>query len=319
MAAWNYQTEVASDTPYLWYRMNESAGTTATDSGSNGEDGTYAGDATERVLDNPPIIWGANPGPQGVCPEFNTDGGAVDDGRIERASLTLGALDEIAAEIWIERADGAAINGEFLFCYAVAGTDREFALQAASATVLTLYVNGTSQAIGTASPVVLSDGRANHIYVDWRASDGRYRLAINGVFHVIATGLETGNNLTSGGTIMIGQDQSPEGTEGAAANAWEGRLDQFALYAAGLTEERIAVHASAGLIRYVPYTSFGLNDYEIFSPDIDTSGYINRVYDSVAGDFVRWGTPIPDTAGTFYPGPGSFGGDTSDYCIESVS
>jgi hypothetical protein len=47
--------------------------------------------------------------------------------------------------------------------------------------------------------------------------------------------------------------------------------------------------------------------------------YTNRVYDSVAGGFVRWVTLAPDTIGASYPGPGVFGVTTSDYVIERRS
>lgn len=46
--------------------------------------------------------------------------------------------------------------------------------------------------------------------------------------------------------------------------------------------------------------------------------YVNRVFDTVANGFVRWNsTTTPDTGGTSYPGPGTFGVDTSDYCIDA--
>lgn len=49
-----------------------------------------------------------------------------------------------------------------------------------------------------------------------------------------------------------------------------------------------------------------------------TITFVNRVWDVQAGPgFVRWETiDAADPAGTSYPGPGTFGVDTSDYCIE---
>lgn len=44
----------------------------------------------------------------------------------------------------------------------------------------------------------------------------------------------------------------------------------------------------------------------------------NRVWDTVAGDFVRWVTGAIDSAGASYPGPGTFGVDTSDYVVETI-
>jgi len=46
-----------------------------------------------------------------------------------------------------------------------------------------------------------------------------------------------------------------------------------------------------------------------------TIHYINRVYDSVASKIVKWSTTSPDSTGTSYPGPGSFGVTTSNYVV----
>jgi hypothetical protein len=47
--------------------------------------------------------------------------------------------------------------------------------------------------------------------------------------------------------------------------------------------------------------------------------FTNRVYDSVASSFVRWdSSAAPDVAGATYPGPGTFGVDTEDFCIEKT-
>jgi len=45
---------------------------------------------------------------------------------------------------------------------------------------------------------------------------------------------------------------------------------------------------------------------------------VNRVWDTVAGDFVRWVTAGADSGGASYPGPGTFGVDTSDYVVETT-
>ena len=43
--------------------------------------------------------------------------------------------------------------------------------------------------------------------------------------------------------------------------------------------------------------------------------YINRVYDTIAVKFVQWATPYADTAGTAYPGPGTFNVTTEDFAV----
>lgn len=45
---------------------------------------------------------------------------------------------------------------------------------------------------------------------------------------------------------------------------------------------------------------------------------VNRVWDTVAGDFVRWTTSAIDSYGEYYPGPGTYGVDTSDHVVETI-
>ncbi len=45
----DFQTAVANNNPYVFYRLGESSGTTATDSSSNGRNGTYVGSPTLGV------------------------------------------------------------------------------------------------------------------------------------------------------------------------------------------------------------------------------------------------------------------------------
>lgn len=71
-----------------------------------------------------------------------------------------------------------------------------------------------------------------------------------------------------------------------------------------------------GSIRYNPRPG-GIAD---FTGGSVAYTYVNRVWDAFSGgEFVRWETsPAPDTLGANYPGPGTFGVDTSDYCVETV-
>lgn len=54
------------------------------------------------------------------------------------------------------------------------------------------------------------------------------------------------------------------------------------------------------------------------SVDMPLQTVINRVWDTVAGDFVRWATAEIDSGGSLYPGPGVFGVNTSDYVVETI-
>lgn len=62
-----------------------------------------------------------------------------------------------------------------------------------------------------------------------------------------------------------------------------------------------------------------LYEIDMTGPGGAQRSYVNRVRDSVAGDFVRWVTSEVDSAGASYPGPGTFGVDTSDFVVETVT
>jgi hypothetical protein len=67
-------------------------------------------------------------------------------------------------------------------------------------------------------------------------------------------------------------------------------------------------------------TEGGNVNVHLISIGAEPTFYVNRVFDTqVPNDFVRWATQDnPDPTGAAYPGPGTFGVHTSDYCVESV-
>lgn len=71
-----------------------------------------------------------------------------------------------------------------------------------------------------------------------------------------------------------------------------------------------------------PYTPVGL----VFNPDAEvvsaalgpTASYIQKVWDDVEGDWVLWETESMDPNGGHYPGPGTWGLDTSYYRVLNI-
>jgi len=51
----------------------------------------------------------------------------------------------------------------------------------------------------------------------------------------------------------------------------------------------------------------------------DSTQYVvNKVWDTVAGEWVPWDTKEIDDTGKEYPGPGVFGVDTEGYRVETI-
>jgi hypothetical protein len=70
-------------------------------------------------------------------------------------------------------------------------------------------------------------------------------------------------------------------------------------------------------ITIFPETGARVYPYSAWS-GTEIGSYVNKVWDTVAGDWVRWQTEFEDVNGVQYPGPGLFGVNTSMYRVESI-
>jgi hypothetical protein len=47
--------------------------------------------------------------------------------------------------------------------------------------------------------------------------------------------------------------------------------------------------------------------------------FVNKVWDPIDGDYVRWETAYRDTQGAEYPGSSAWSAVAASYCIESIT
>jgi hypothetical protein len=73
-----------------------------------------------------------------------------------------------------------------------------------------------------------------------------------------------------------------------------------------------------GVIGGAPDTMTKSNVYPFPWPGSAQVLVVNKVWDSVAGDWVPWATIEKDIDGREYPGPGVFGGDTSNFRLQDT-
>jgi len=84
--------------------------------------------------------------------------------------------------------------------------------------------------------------------------------------------------------------------------------------------DQVGQHVDFGLVYQgaMAYAKVGIFVTESSGGGI-VLAYVNRVYDQVLPGDVAWVTlGSADAAGAFYPGPGVFGVNTSNYTLESV-
>jgi hypothetical protein len=199
-----YQSEVLADTPSLYWRLGEAAGTVAADSSGNNHPRTYANPA-----------W--HPFVQGSVRTF---------------------------EMWVNLTNAPAGGGSVLF----AGNAGSCAFCRVRGTDVEFYPNRIAGACtwgGAAALLPL--GAWRHVAFVYNDATKVNELFING----ISRGTQA---VAGGGGYDIDANQVYL-VAGAYANGqapMDGKLDEFAVYAYGLTPARILAHYNAGLVAAGP-------------------------------------------------------------------
>ena len=228
-----YVNEVIADSPALYWRLGESSGTNANDETANNRDGTYVGTPTLAAA-------GALNG------DSNT---AVDlDGTDDCITSTYDpfAADTIRTfEGWAYRDTSSGIDAIF-------GGDTGSVhpvLRLASGSNDVVFFPAVGSAALTWAAAWPGNGQWVHWVLVFNESAGTLNgysaetasLYINGAL-VSSQAIATAYNLTSGNFCV--------GKRGAAADFFDGKHDEIAVYESGLSAARIKLHYDAGKIRF---------------------------------------------------------------------
>ena len=228
-----YDAEVLADSPVHYWKLDETSGTTATDSGSTPSTGTYNGDL---VLGEPGLVG------ERTCPKFD---GVDDYVGLNSGTNLLGSSQQITIELWFKTADvnvavptilfevGGAGRGAAIYVY----NGQLYAGITSSSTYQ--YVTAAVQSNTTYHVVLLVDGPASTIKLYLNAS-------LAGTGSATAPSDWGGNGSGIGGPNY--QIRTHIGTAiGTDATYFNGWIDEVALYTTLLSESRIAAHYNAGV------------------------------------------------------------------------
>jgi hypothetical protein len=315
---WNLLTEVLADSPYLYWRLHETSGTAIDDASPNNRDGTLFGTGSEYTMGIP----GAIGVPTGRGIDFNT--GATKDAGIIFNPAPSFPTTELTIEFFVRA--WSLTSGRTIVSYAE-GAQPDTVRVSSNGSNVTVTINGSSATFAWAQPFSSSgpgssDAMWWHVAITWRSSDGRAQIFVNGTLAAPSITVGTGFSIPAGGSLVLMQDQDSVGGGYVAADAGDAKLTEFALYPAVLADARIEAHASAGMVAQyataeeIPYEP---EDLIIISPTAAAARYVNRVWSTAAnggsGGFVVWITDDPDSAGASFPGPGTWGVNTSGYVV----
>lgn len=235
-----YSSAVLADSPFLYWRLGESAGPTAADTSGNGRTGTYHGSG---------VAYGAAGAVAGSDTATTFDGAA---GEVHSsANIDLSGTTVITVEFWMnvpvfDSSDRLAVelspnanvsNGVFWFDPNSAGTPGSMQMYMKSLT-----------GVGRQATVAHPSAKAWHHYVavyDMGAS--AMKLYVDGV----------AQSLTIGGGVTSGAFSSSQPLNVASRNAGtnlllNGSMDEFAIYTSELSQARVTAHYAAHGVVLVP-------------------------------------------------------------------
>lgn len=247
MAQTTYSDEVLDDSPYLYWKMDETSGTTVDDSSGNNRDGTYVNSPT---LNQTSLI---------------NEGKSVDfDGSNDRIDYTLPAnfTGSFTIELWFECDDVTKYNNLFGAWTANSNGNYGTNIQITDSGTLDINIARTDfnfWLVNAGGYGPISANTRYHLALVANASTNEARLYINGS--------QSGSTMTwstsdpvigaSGKTFRVAQVGSVTNS-----NTFDGQIQNFAIYSSALSGARILAHYNAGKDK----------DIDAVKTDIDIAG-----------------------------------------------
>jgi len=224
----DYGLTVLADRPIHYYRLDETSGTTAADTGSpGGKTGTLTGSVTLSQPSASPIL--------GHAPRFNGAAGTY---------VNLGLFhpgNSLSVEVWINL-DPAANNNPS-YNAIVARWDGSYELDVAPGDIVNLVVRNQANEMGlVAAPAPIQRGEWYHVVGIYHG--GLLQLYLNGS---LAASVPFAGTLRNGGPapdrVLIGATR-----DGSSSSfQWKGLIDEVALYDYALSPSQIGAHFLAAV------------------------------------------------------------------------
>jgi hypothetical protein len=220
----SYATVVMADAPFAYWRLAETAGTTAKDM-TGGHDGTYQG--TPVFTSTGPVAGGRS-----VC--FTGDDRVVADAL---AHLTPATWQALSMEVWVSMAAGA--TEDYLMSFAQSNGIDPFGLYRDDTTGRFRFHYGPSNVSGVVIPTA---GTFYHLVITLNTANGG-SFYVNG--QLVGSFTATERPSFAGGHFSLGADYDSVSGSPVVGEFLHGCLAEAALYTTALTAERVAAHYAA--------------------------------------------------------------------------
>lgn len=230
-----YASVIAADAPLAWWRLDETSGTSAADSGSGtAANGTYNGSYTLAE----PGIDGADAGGGTSVLFADGSGDYVDVGAMP-AKLQLAVGAAFSLEAWVAMGSDLSSNGPAIITEAFAGDGTvrwmlgTFNGSSPTATPSFGWYNGAWRLVQASSAI--NDDLWHHLVGTFDGT--QQRLYVDGSLVAGPT--------TPGGTQPGGNENLYIGRRWDSAASWLGFIDEVAIYSSALSSTQVSNHYAA--------------------------------------------------------------------------
>lgn len=228
-----YTTAVMADAPHAFYRLDETAGSNATDASGGGRTGTYTAVATYHQA-------GALPNNPGYSIALNRAYGRMVGGGPALADPTT-----FSVEVWFKTttsAGGKIIGFENSRNQTSTLFDREAFMRTDGRIV---YLGATSTTKLLVSPTALNNGAWHHLVIT-AVPSGSNEVTVMYVDGVpVASGNTAKAAFAYNGWWRVGYGRVPSGTLYPSTGHFTGSLDDVAIYRTQLSAARVSAHYDA--------------------------------------------------------------------------
>lgn len=305
-----YQDVILADAPVAYYRLNETSGTTATDSSGNGRNGTFTGSTLNQAGLVPAIL-------SGNASVFFNNGGANYLTVPTSVRTALNGAAGITVEAWVKLE--ALTTFQELFAIPNTGTTLAFEGAFNSTGGMQLFARSISTEGGatdtvTAAAGTFVTGTIYHVVavVDYANND--LIIYKNGV--QVAAKTDCAFDFPALQTQTAASSKIATNITGMAASVVDAWLDEVAIYARVLTPTEVEEHYRAGTTIYVnaPLAELELSGFSPFLlpvlmdlAELEVEGFAPGYMAAVYPDFaelevdgftpsavVRCGTPLAE-------------------------
>lgn len=223
-----YKDEVLADSPWLYWRLDETSGTTASDLSGNGRNGTYVNSPN---LNQSPLI--------------SVDKSIDLDGTNDYVSYTPGTAvtGNFTYECWINADSFSSFPGLVSGWNANSSGNYGSILLVSDSGVVEIYAANstfTDWSYTDNTGYTLSTGTTYHLVFVNDDTNDTAKLYVNGVEQYSASGKTTAMGMVNASKVL-------SAGRATTSNYFNGKVDEVAIYTTALSATRILAHYKAGV------------------------------------------------------------------------